>query len=182
MSPVRRRVAAHVWSIHHARVDPELSGSLKSQGFRRQCEGFCQARALFAASHLVSRSASKVVSYSQLGGQGSAHLSSPSPHAARPHSHLSQVQYLSSLPDDKTGKILSFTRGRGSKLTGTFDPEAWLRGPGSAVLERKLERERRPEPFGGPGKAEMGAEDGVLLPLTLPEGAPTAGSSAPSTS
>jgi len=28
----------------------------------------------------------------------------------------------------------------------------------------------------------MGAEDGVLLSLTLPEGAPTAGSSAPSTS
>jgi len=32
------------------------------------------------------------------------------------------------------------------------------------------------------GNAEMGAEDGVLVPLTLPEGAPTAGSSAPSTS
>ena len=48
--------------------------------------------------------------------------------------------------------------------------------------ERKLERERSPEPFGGPSKTEMGAEDGVLLPLTLPEGAPTAGSSAPSTS
>jgi len=47
----------------------------------------------------------------------------------------SQVQYSSSLPDDKPGKILSFTRGRGNKLTGTFDLEAWLRGPGSAVLE-----------------------------------------------
>ena len=76
MRPVRRRVAAHVWSVRHAHVDPELSGSLKSQGFRRQCEGFCQARAPFAASHPVSRIASKVVSYSQLGGQGSAHLSS----------------------------------------------------------------------------------------------------------
>jgi len=91
------------------------------------------------------------------------------------------VQYSLSLPDDKPGKILSFTRGRGNKLTGTFDLEAWLRGPASAVLERDLERERRPEPFGGPGNAEMGAEDDVLLPLTLPEGAPTAGSSAPST-
>ena len=47
------------------------------------------------------------------------------------------MQYLSSLPDDKPGKILSFTRGRGNKLTGTFDQEAWLRGPGSAVLERE---------------------------------------------
>ena len=71
LSPAHRRVAAHVWSVCHARVDPELSGSLKSQGFRRQYEGFCQARAPFAASHLVSRSASKVVLYSQLGG--SAH-------------------------------------------------------------------------------------------------------------
>ena len=35
------------------------------------------------------------------------------------------------------------------------------------MLERELERERRPEPFGGPGNAEMGAEDGVLLPLTV---------------
>jgi len=78
LSPVRCRVAAHVWSVRHARVDPELSGSLKSQGFRPQCEGFCQARAPFAVSHPVSRSASKVVSYSQLGGQSSAHLSSPS--------------------------------------------------------------------------------------------------------
>jgi len=78
LSPARRRVAAHVRSIRHARVDPKLSGSLKSQGFRRQYKGFCQARALFAASHPVSHSASKVVSYSQLGGQGSAHLSSPS--------------------------------------------------------------------------------------------------------
>jgi len=78
LSPVRRRVAAHVQPVRHARVDPELSGSLKSQGFRRQYEGFCQARAPFAASHLVSHSASKVVSYSQLGGHGSAHLSSPS--------------------------------------------------------------------------------------------------------
>ena len=49
------------------------------------------------------------------------------------------------------------------------------------MLERELERERRPEPFGGPGNAEMCAEDGVLLLLTLPEGAPTAVSSAPST-
>ena len=49
------------------------------------------------------------------------------------------------------------------------------------MLERELERESRPEPFGGPGNAEMGAEDDVLLPLALPEGAPTAGSSAPST-
>jgi len=74
LSPARRRVAAHVRSDHHARVDPELSGYLKSQGFRRQYEGFCQACAPFAASHPVSRSASQVVSYSQLGGQGSAHL------------------------------------------------------------------------------------------------------------
>jgi len=37
---------------------------------------------------------------------------------------LSQVQYSPSLPDDKPGKILSFTRGRGKKLAGTFDPEA----------------------------------------------------------
>ena len=50
------------------------------------------------------------------------------------------------------------------------------------MLERELERERRPEPFGGPGNAEMGVEDGVLLPLTLTEGAPTAGSSDPITS
>jgi len=78
LSPVRRRVAAHVRSVRHARVDPELSGSLKSQGFRRQYEGFCQARAPFTVSHPVSRSASKVVSYSQIGSQGSAHLSSPS--------------------------------------------------------------------------------------------------------
>ena len=79
---------------------------------------------------------------------------------------LSQVQYSPSMPDDKPRKILSFTRGRGNKLMGTFDLEAWLRGPGSAVLEREFERERRPEPFGGPGKVEMGAEDGVLLSLT----------------
>jgi hypothetical protein len=79
------------------------------------------------------------------------------------------VQYSPSLPDDKPGKILSFTRGRGNKLTGTFDPEAWLRGPTSAVLERELERESRPEPLGGPVKAEMGAEVAVLLPLALPE-------------
>ena len=45
---------------------------------RRQYEGFCQARAPFVASHPVSRIALKVVLYSQLGGQGSAHLSSPS--------------------------------------------------------------------------------------------------------
>ena len=54
---------------------------------------------------------------------------------------LSQVQYSPSLPDDKLGKILSFTRGRGNKLTGTFDPEAWLRGATSAVFERELEQE-----------------------------------------
>ena len=78
LSPARRRVAAHVRSVCHAPVDPELSGSLKSQGFRRQYEGFGHSCAPFAASHLVSRSTSKVVSYSQLGGQGSAHLSSPS--------------------------------------------------------------------------------------------------------
>jgi len=35
LSPARRRVAAHVRSVRHERVDPELSGSLKSQGFRR---------------------------------------------------------------------------------------------------------------------------------------------------
>jgi len=75
LSPARRRVAAHVRSVRHARVNPELLGSLKSQGFRCQYEGFCQASAPFAASHPASRSASKVVSYSQLGGQGSAHLS-----------------------------------------------------------------------------------------------------------
>jgi len=34
LSPARRRVAAHVQSVRHARVNPELSGSLKSQGFR----------------------------------------------------------------------------------------------------------------------------------------------------
>jgi len=78
---------------------------------------------------------------------------------------LSQVQYSPSLPDDKPGKILSFTRGGGNKLTGTFDPEAWLRGPTSAVLER----ESRPGPLGGPIKAEMGADGAVLLPLALPE-------------
>ena len=50
------------------------------------------------------------------------------------------------------------------------------------MLERELERESRPEPRGGPGNAEMVAEDDVLLSLALPEGAPTAGSSAPSTS
>jgi len=50
LSPARR-VATHVRSVCHARVDPELSGSLKSQGFRCQYEGFCQARAPFAASH-----------------------------------------------------------------------------------------------------------------------------------
>jgi len=37
------------------------------------------------------------------------------------------------------------------------------------VLERELERESRPEPLLGPGNAEMGAEDDVLLPLALPE-------------
>jgi len=78
LSPARRRVAAHVRSVRHARVDPKLLGSLKSQGFRRQYEGCCRARAPFTASHLVSRSASKVVLYSQLGGRSTAHLSSPS--------------------------------------------------------------------------------------------------------
>jgi len=72
LRPARRRVAAHVQSVRHARVNPELSGSLKSQGFRRQYEGFCQARAPFAASHPVNRGALKVVLYSQLGGRGSA--------------------------------------------------------------------------------------------------------------
>jgi len=71
--------------------------------------------------------------------------------------------------------------GSPSRTYSAFDPEAWLRGPGSVVLEQELERERRPEPFGGPSNAEMGAEDDVLLPLTLPKGAPTVGSSAPST-
>jgi len=73
LSPARRRVAAHVRSVHHARVDPELSGSLKLQRFMRQCEGFCQARAPCTASHPVSCSALKVVVYSQLGYRGSAH-------------------------------------------------------------------------------------------------------------
>ena len=82
---------------------------------------------------------------------------------------LSQVQYSPSLPDDKPGKILSFTRGGGNKLAGTFDPEAWLRGPTSAVLERELQRESRPEPLGGPVNVEMGAEVAMLLPLALPE-------------
>jgi len=82
---------------------------------------------------------------------------------------LSQVQYSPSLLYDKPGKILSFTRGRGNKLTGTFDPEAWLRGPTSTVLERELERESHPEPIRGPFNAEIGAEVAVLLPLALPE-------------
>ena len=47
---------------------------------------------------------------------------------------------------------------RGNKLAGIFDPEAWLRGPTTAMLERELERESRPEPLGGPVKTEMGAE------------------------
>jgi len=95
LSPVRRRVAAHVQvqSARHARVNPELSGSLKLQGFRRQNEGFCQARTPFETSHLVSRSASKVVSYSRLGGQGSAHLTSPS----SGHSFTVIVQFSSIL-------------------------------------------------------------------------------------
>jgi len=70
LSPARRRVAAHVWSVRRARVDPELSGSLKLQAFRRQCEGFCQTRAPFAASRPASRSASKVAVFSQLGCRG----------------------------------------------------------------------------------------------------------------
>ena len=37
------------------------------------------------------------------------------------------------------------------------------------MLERELERESHPEPLLGPGNAEMGAEDEVLLPLVLPE-------------
>ena len=49
------------------------------------------------------------------------------------------------------------------------------------MLERELERKRRPEPFRGLDNAEIGAEDDVLVPLTLLEGAPTAGSSASST-
>jgi len=48
--PGRRRVAVHVQSIRHARDDPGLSGSWKSRGFRRQCKGLCQTRALFAGS------------------------------------------------------------------------------------------------------------------------------------
>jgi len=68
---------------------------------------------------------------------------------------LSQVQYSPSLPDDKPGKLLSFTREQGNKLAGTFDPEAWLRGLRTAVLERELERESRPEPLLGLGNAEM---------------------------
>jgi len=52
---------------------------------------------------------------------------------------------------------------------GTFDPEVWLRGPTTTVLERKLERESRTEPLGGPVKAEMGAKVAVLLPLALPK-------------
>jgi len=49
--PARGRVAAHVRSVRHAHVDPELSGTLKSQarGFRCQYEGFCQVRALFVS-------------------------------------------------------------------------------------------------------------------------------------
>ena len=68
---------------------------------------------------------------------------------------------------------MSFARGRGNKLTGTFDPEALLRGPesASAALEREIERESRPRPFGGPGKVEMGAADDLLLPLALSAGA-----------
>jgi len=48
--PGRRRVAVHIQSIWHARDDPGRSGSWKSRGFRRQCEGLCQTRALFAGS------------------------------------------------------------------------------------------------------------------------------------
>ena len=44
LSPARRRVTAHVQFVRHARVDPEMSRSLKSQGFRCHCEDFCQAR------------------------------------------------------------------------------------------------------------------------------------------
>jgi len=76
---------------------------------------------------------------------------------------------------------LSFTRGRGSKLTGTIDQEDCLRGPESAVVERELEREGRPEAFGGPGEVEMGTTDDLLLPLALSAGAPAADSSSPRT-
>jgi len=58
LSPARRWVAAHVRSVHHARVNPELLGSLKSQGFRRQYEGFCQARAPFAAERKTEKAKS----------------------------------------------------------------------------------------------------------------------------
>jgi len=71
--PARCHFTANVLSVRHARVDPDLSASLESQGFRRQCEGFFQARAPFAVFNPVSCSASKVVVYSQLGCRGSAH-------------------------------------------------------------------------------------------------------------
>ena len=76
---------------------------------------------------------------------------------------------------------MSFARGRGNKLTGTL--EALLRGPesASAALEREIERESRPRPFGGPGKVEMGAADDLLLPLALSAGALAADSSSPRT-
>jgi len=47
LSTALRRVATHVQLVGHAHVDSELSESLKSQGFRRQYEGFCEARAPF---------------------------------------------------------------------------------------------------------------------------------------
>ena len=73
LSRARRWDAAHVRSVtvRRAHVDPELLGSLKSQGFRSQCECFCLVHTPFAASHLASRSASKVPVFSQLGCRGS---------------------------------------------------------------------------------------------------------------
>ena len=50
-----------------------------------------------------------------------------------------------------------------------------------SVVERELEREGRPESFGGPGKVEMGAADDLLLPLALSAGAPAADFSSPRT-
>ena len=47
------------------------------------------------------------------------------------------------------------------------------------MVERELEREGRPEAFGGPGEVEMGTTDDLLLPLALSAGALAAGSSSP---